>query len=54
MLTSILIGTLITYLLLTYDPSAIDILNNPNPVLDVPTDIAWVMIAVSFLIVGTS
>jgi membrane protease YdiL (CAAX protease family) len=35
-----------------FNPQALDLLNRLNPVLDVPPDVAWVMVAVSFLVVG--
>ena len=38
--------------LLQYEPGVIDLLNQPNPVLEVPQNVAWVMIFVSVLIIG--
>lgn len=38
--------------ILQFDPTAIDLLNKPNPVLEVPPQEAWVLMAISFLIVG--
>jgi membrane protease YdiL (CAAX protease family) len=39
-------------IILQVDPKAVDLLNKPNPVLNVPPNVAWVLIAVSFLVVG--
>jgi membrane protease YdiL (CAAX protease family) len=39
-------------IILQVDPKAVDMLNKPNPVLNVPPNVAWVLIAVSFLVVG--
>jgi membrane protease YdiL (CAAX protease family) len=47
---SILILTLLT----VFDPSAINLLHKPNPVLQVSPELAWVMIGFSFLVVGPS
>lgn len=38
--------------LLRFNPQALEVLGRPNPVLDVPSDVAWVMIFVSLLVVG--
>lgn len=38
--------------ILQFDPQAVELLSKPNPVLDVPPNVAWIMIAVSFLVVG--
>lgn len=50
------LGYLITFiiilLLIFFDPSALNVLNNPNPVLNTPPENAWVMVWVSFLVVG--
>lgn len=50
------LGTLasaaILYMLLIFDPSSVNLLNRPNPVLNIPPGLAWVMIGVSFIIVG--
>ncbi len=35
-----------------FDPNAMELLNKPNPVLDVAPNVAWIMIAVSLLVVG--
>jgi membrane protease YdiL (CAAX protease family) len=50
------LGTLasaaIFYMLLVLDPSAVNLLNRPNPVLNIPPGLAWIMIGVSFIVVG--
>jgi membrane protease YdiL (CAAX protease family) len=38
--------------ILQFDPSAVDLLNKPNPVLNIPPQEAWILIVVSFLVVG--
>jgi membrane protease YdiL (CAAX protease family) len=40
------------YIILSFDPRAAALLNRPNPVLNVSPEFAWVMVVVSFLIVG--
>ena len=35
-----------------FDPHAANLLNKPNPVLNVPSNVAWLMIPVSILVVG--
>jgi membrane protease YdiL (CAAX protease family) len=45
---------LILFLLTLFDPSAINLLQRPNPVLQVSPELAWVMIGFSFLVVGPS
>jgi len=42
----------IIYALAVLDPTAIKLLNRPNPVLDIPPEFAWIMVWVSFLVVG--
>jgi membrane protease YdiL (CAAX protease family) len=39
-------------ILLQFDPNTISLLNKPNPVLNVPPSQAWILIAVSMLVVG--
>jgi membrane protease YdiL (CAAX protease family) len=50
------IGTILAiaiyYLLTLLDPSALNLLHKPNPVLNIPPELAWAMIWVSFFIVG--
>ena len=48
----IFVGVVILIVLLLFDPNALDLLNRPNPVLDIPPGLAWGMVAVSVLIVG--
>ncbi len=36
----------------SFEPTAIDLLQRPNPVLEVPQNVAWIMVAVSILVVG--
>lgn len=45
---------LIIFLLTAFDPTAIKLLNKPNPVLQVSPELAWFMVAFSFLVVGPS
>jgi membrane protease YdiL (CAAX protease family) len=49
---SILVGVLIIFLLSVFDPSAVSLLNKQNPVLQVSPGVAWLLVAVSFLITG--
>ena len=52
----IVIGLLLSIVALAvithFDPHAANLLNKPNPVLNVPSNVAWLMIPVSILIVG--
>jgi len=48
-----IIGSLaVVYALTALDPSAVGLLQQPNPVLNVPPDVALVMVFVSILVVG--
>ena len=47
-------GFLIVFLLTFFDPAAINLLNKPNPVLQVSPELAEFMIGFSFLVVGPS
>lgn len=38
--------------LVNLDPSAVNLLNRPNPVLNIPPELAWIMLFASLLIVG--
>jgi membrane protease YdiL (CAAX protease family) len=38
--------------MLQFDPNAVNLLNKPNPVLNVPPSQAWILIAISMLVVG--
>lgn len=51
-LLAILVSVIILLFLFVFDPNSLELLNRPNPVLEVSPDIAWVMVGVSFLIVG--
>lgn len=42
----------IIFVLTSFDPAALNLLNRPNPVLHVSPEYAWIMVGVSFLIVG--
>jgi len=46
------LSIIVLAILLHFDPHAINLLNKPNPVLNVPSNVAWVMIPVSILVVG--
>jgi membrane protease YdiL (CAAX protease family) len=48
----ILVGTFIIVLLSVFDPAAVNLLSKPNPVLQVSPEVAWLMVAVSFLVAG--
>jgi membrane protease YdiL (CAAX protease family) len=48
LLLSIIALSIITH----FDPHAANLLNKPNPVLNVPSNIAWLMILVSVFVVG--
>ena len=49
---SIIAGVIIIFLLSVFNPSAVSLLNKPNPVLQVSPGVAWLLVAVSFLITG--
>jgi membrane protease YdiL (CAAX protease family) len=49
---STLVGVLIIFMLSVFDPAAVPLLNKPNPVLQVSPGVAWLLVAVSFLITG--
>jgi membrane protease YdiL (CAAX protease family) len=49
---SYIITFIIILLLIIFDPTALNILNNPNPVLNTTPENAWVMVWVSLLVVG--
>jgi membrane protease YdiL (CAAX protease family) len=51
-LVGILLSIVVIALLLFFNPQTLDLLNRPNPVLDIPPNLAWLMIAISFLVVG--
>lgn len=45
-------ATIILVVLITLDPKVSNLLNKPNPALDVSSEMAWVMVGVSLLVVG--
>jgi membrane protease YdiL (CAAX protease family) len=49
---SYMVTFVILILFIIFDPSALNILNNPNPVLNTSPENAWIMVWVSFLVVG--
>ncbi|MFB3888713.1 MAG: lysostaphin resistance A-like protein [Candidatus Bathyarchaeia archaeon] len=49
---SIFLSLIAFVILLRLNPQTLDILSRPNPVLEVPPSFAWVMVAVSILVVG--
>jgi membrane protease YdiL (CAAX protease family) len=49
---SVFLSTVALAILLQFNPQAIDLLSKPNPVLNVSPNIAWIMIALSLLVVG--
>jgi len=49
---SILVGIFIIILLTLFNPEAVNLLQKPNPLLQVSPNVAWLMVGVSFLIVG--
>ncbi len=49
---SLIISVVVIVILLQYDESIIDTLNRPNPLLEVSPNVAWLMVAVSFLVIG--
>jgi len=48
----IFLSALALMIIMNFEPQAQDILNKTNPALDVPSDVAWIMIAVSLIVVG--
>jgi membrane protease YdiL (CAAX protease family) len=48
----ILLSLGLLYIIVVFDPRAVSLLNRPNPVLNVPPELAWVMVGVSILVVG--
>ena len=51
-LLNFLASIAILYVLGVLDPNALKLLNRPNPVLNIPPEAAWIMVWVSFLVVG--
>jgi membrane protease YdiL (CAAX protease family) len=48
----ILVAAAILYFLTVFSPATVDLLNKPNPVLEVPRGFAWVMVVLSLVVVG--
>jgi membrane protease YdiL (CAAX protease family) len=48
----IVAATAIFFIIVKFDPTAVNLLNKPNPVLNIPPKLAWTMIWVSLLVVG--
>jgi len=48
----IIISVVILFFLLLFNPSTVNLLSKPNPVLNVSPQFAWIMVAASILIVG--
>jgi len=48
----IVLGVMILIILIALNPSTVNLLNKPNPVLNVSPSFAWVMVGVSFLVTG--
>jgi membrane protease YdiL (CAAX protease family) len=48
----ILLAVVMLLFLLVFNPSAVDLLNRPNPVLNVSPNLAWIMVVFSVLVVG--
>lgn len=48
----LVLGVVILVFLIALNPSTVNLLNKPNPVLNVSPDLAWIMVGVSFLVIG--
>lgn len=48
----VLVATAILLVVLAFDPEAVSLLQEPNPVLGVEPELAWVMVLFSLLVVG--
>jgi membrane protease YdiL (CAAX protease family) len=51
-LIGLFLATAFLVLLLQFDPSAAELIQKPNPALDVAPNIAWLMMAFSMLVIG--
>ena len=51
-IVGIVAGLVIFYMILTLDPAAVNKLHQPNPVLHVDPELAWIMVGVSLLVIG--
>jgi membrane protease YdiL (CAAX protease family) len=49
---AIILTVIFLFILLSIDPAAVDLLNKPNPVLQIPPESAWIMVYMSLFIVG--
>ncbi len=47
-----LVATAIFYIIIMFDPTAVSLINRPNPVLNIKPELAWIMVWVSLLVVG--
>jgi membrane protease YdiL (CAAX protease family) len=47
-----IISVVILFFLLLFNPATVNLLNKPNPVLNVSPQLAWIMIVVSILVIG--
>ena len=48
----IIVAAVILFFLTVYNPSTVNLLNKPNPALNVSPQLAWIMVAFSILVVG--
>lgn len=48
----IVAGAVVFYIISALDPTAVSLLQRPNPVLNISPEFAWVMVWASFLVVG--
>jgi hypothetical protein len=48
----ITVSVVILFFLLLFNPATVNLLNKPNPVLNVSPHVAWIMVVVSILVVG--
>ena len=48
----LLAAAAIAYILVMIDPTTVSLLHRPNPVLHIPTELAWIMVWNSLLVVG--
>jgi membrane protease YdiL (CAAX protease family) len=46
------VSVVIILILIYFDPNIINILNQPNPVLNISPELAWLMVLFSFIVVG--
>jgi hypothetical protein len=48
----IIVSVVILFFLLLFNPATVNLLNKPNPALNVSPQLAWIMVVVSILVVG--